>query len=88
MDATLETGIVAGIVLVAVAILIRSLRRGLGSTCSNCHCGASHPPKVARTGRRRALVTLRIGDTPSRSTPREPDGDETSATIDAPGGAG
>lgn len=87
MDATLETGIVAGVVLVALAILIRSLRRGLGSTCSDCHCGTTHPPKVARTGRRRALVTLQIGETSSPSAPREPDGDETHATIDTTGGA-
>ncbi len=88
MDATLETAIVAGVVLVALAILIRSLRRGLGSTCSNCHCGTSHPPKVARTGRRRALVTLQIGETSSLSTPGAPDGEKTRVTIDPDGGAG
>ncbi len=88
MDATLEIGLVGAVVLVALVILIRSLRRGLGSTCADCHCGTSHPPKVARTGRRRALVTLQIEESPSSSTVREPDGDKTRVTIDSNGGAG
>ncbi len=88
MDATLETGIVAGVVLVALVILIRSLRRGLGSTCSDCHCGTSPTPTVARTGRRQELLTLQTGEASSRSAPGAPDGDKTPVANDPKGGAG